>query len=202
MRARSKVIRPLLADSMLLDAGAIGLPAAFAPFMGSGQFGIYRALSSLAVPVRLVLLPIRPLIGRRDKRWHASWRALTLILLGAALMGGGALGALTILAASGALAGSTVHAAADQYSVPISINIAALFIGTYFYYVTRNYESGKSLWRLRVAQLTFSLLFQVIGFVAWGLSGAIWGSVAAAVLQSALLLAVCVVPRQPDSEAK
>ncbi len=177
-------IRSLLADSTLLDLGAIALPLGLAPLLGPSDFGLYRALSSLAVPVRLVLLPIRPLIGGRPTTWHVTARALTTIGASAVALGLTAWACLATISAGGLFIGSTLDDAATRYGLLISVYIAVTFVGTYFYMVSRAHASGRALLVLRLVQLISAVAFQLVGLALAGLTGALVGATLAAAVQA------------------
>lgn len=188
LRGRRDEIRPLLVDSTLLDLGTVALPLCLAPALGASDFGLYRALSSLAVPVRLVLLPLRPMFGARPLHRHASGRNLLAVTVAALALGGAAAGAFALIVGTGLFPGSTLSDAATHYGPLISLYIALTFVGTYFYFVSRVHADGRTLLLLRVVQLASAVVLQVAGFMIAGLDGALVGATAAAAVQTASVI--------------
>lgn len=189
LRGRRREIRPLLLDSTLLDLGTVALPLCLAPALGASDFGLYRALSSLAVPVRLVLLPLRPLFGSRPLHRHAASRNLMTVALAALALGAAALGAFAVVTGAGLFPGSTLADAAARFGPLISLYIAVTFVGTYFYFVSRVHAGGRTLLLLRVVQLVSAVVLQVTGFIVAGLDGALVGATAAAAVQMVSVVA-------------
>ncbi|MGJ9402127.1 hypothetical protein [Arthrobacter sp. KK5.5] len=52
-------------DSAITDLGGVGAQLLLAPILGISGFGIYRAMSNAAAPIRLLIAPLRPLFARR-----------------------------------------------------------------------------------------------------------------------------------------
>ncbi|MCB8045844.1 hypothetical protein JM654_21960 [Microbacterium oxydans] len=108
-RQRWTAIAPLVRDSLIMDASSIGTPYALAPILGVGPFGVYRAVSNVAAPVRLLLNPIRPRIARLR---------MSAATVGAVVAGGIVLGGL---AAGGAAAARRDVLAARHSPGPHSV---------------------------------------------------------------------------------
>ena len=172
-RNHKQYIGPLLRDSLLLDAGSIGTPLLLAPLLGLTGFGIYRAISNVAAPVRLVLNPLRPLIAARDRQVLSSVRRVLEVLFVSSLFGALAAGALVVIGKLpielGALSGVA------PFAVPTGLFVAANFLGHYFYIVCRAHASGNQLMTGRIVQTATAVLLPVAGFFLGGLPGAIWG---------------------------
>lgn len=89
VKSQRKAIRPLLRDSVVMDVSAIGTPYALMPFLGLVNFGIYRAVSSVAAPVRLIINPLRPQIANMSRKYMSS-RGMLLGMGALALLFGAA----------------------------------------------------------------------------------------------------------------
>jgi hypothetical protein len=192
--ARGRSIRALLADSLLQDVSTVALPFVLAPILGLRAFGVYRALASAALPVRLILLPIRPSIGTLPRRYFARPRALfsaTGAAIGLAAVTSGAL----FLLASGVLKpGSPLAILGSDYAVAVGIFILFNAVGTLYYFVARaHFRAGPLLW-VRIEQMIGAVAAPIVGYAALGLDGVIWGSVLAAAVHAAVLVAVTFAP--------
>ncbi len=178
VRHRRARIVPLLGESLLMDAGSIGAPLAMAPFLGTGNFGAYRSISSVAMPIQLTLDPIRPNISQMSPAVLLSRKVLVGVLSVAALM---ALGCFAILGVvlpqlhfvAGALA-TLAH-----YAVACTIYVAVGFLGHFYYIVSRGVLTHGSLVRGRAIQTVMHILFPFTGLFLNGLDGAVGGFVAA-----------------------
>lgn len=175
-----RTIMPLLSDSLLLDAGAIGTPYIVAPLLGLAGFGVYRAVSNVATPVQLILNPLRPLItGSRADR----------------LLSPRLLGPLTIILALAAIAAYAVIVALPR--LPIRLGVlsdlhvvalpAALFVlanglSFYVYLVARGHAPASRIFPSRMVQTLLAIAAPVIGAWVWGLQGAVWGFTGSAFL--------------------
>lgn len=190
-RSNGKQIKPLLADSLIMDAGAIGTPFLLAGFMGPKDFGIYRAVSNAALPVRLLVDPMRPVIGRMsavqivDRRPLILLGCTTLVLSSAcfAILEWG-LPALTF--DLGTLSSLTPHAAAT------AVFVAGSFLGTVFYISCRTNCLPREIIFGRVAQTILVISMPILGYAWFALSGAIWGFSLSSAL-SAVIWALLVV---------
>lgn len=79
---------PLLGDTFLLDAGGSLAPMLMLVWLTIGQFGVYRAVSSVGSPVNLLLDPIRPKISALSSRGLFRPGPLGLLFIAAALLAG------------------------------------------------------------------------------------------------------------------
>lgn len=192
-----RAIRMLLADSMLLDLGAIGTPYVVAPLLGLGPFGIYRAVSNVAIPVQLVLNPLRPVMT-------GSSRAR---LLSARILGG-----LTVLLVIAGVAAYLILVALP--SLPFRLGVisdlhvvalpAALFVPAnglsfFLYLVARGHAPARRIYRARIVQTVLAVGAPVVGALGWGLHGAVWGfSGSALVFALVWWVAVALPTRAPE----
>jgi hypothetical protein len=165
-------IRPLLRDSLLMDAGAIGTPYLLAPLLGVAQFGTYRAVSNVAAPVRLLLTPLRPKIAMISQA-APSWKRDLLVVIAAIGLALCAFFALLLVAIApfdlGTLSGL------GAYALPTAIFVGANFLGTFHYIVARAALGGGGLLLGRAIQTVVAIAGPLLGFVVAGLGGAIWG---------------------------
>lgn len=162
----------LLRDSLLMDLGAIGTPYALAPLMGLADFGIYRAVSNIAAPVRLVLTPLRVQIAARPVAFHRATRMIVVVVGASLLFGVAAYAALLILGALGFELGAL--AGLVPYALPAALFVGAGFAGNYFYIVARSTATGRRLMVGRIIQTVLAVGMPVAGILLFGLLGAIW----------------------------
>lgn len=166
-------IRPLIRDSLILDMGSIGTPLLLAPLLGLAGFGVYRAVSNVAAPVRLVLNPLRPVIADGGVEASAGRRRLGAVLVVSLLFGALSLAALAVIDLLSIDLGAL--SALAPYALPTGLFVAANFYGHYSYIVCRAHAAGATLLRGRVVQTVSAILFPIIGLIVAGLPGAIWG---------------------------
>jgi hypothetical protein len=178
VRHRRGRIVPLLAESLLMDAGSIGAPLAMAPFLGTGNFGAYRSISSVAMPIQLTLDPIRPNISQLPPAVLLSRKVLFGVLGVAALMAMACFAVLGLVLpqlhfVAGALA-TLAH-----YAVACTAYVAVGFLGHFYYIVSRGILAHGSLVKGRAVQTAMHILLPFSGLFLNGLDGAVWGFVAA-----------------------
>jgi hypothetical protein len=178
VRSHKQHIRPLLADSLLLDAGSIGTPFLLAPFLGATNFGIYRGISNVALPVRLILEPLRPSIGGQRPGSVFSTRNVVFVLGLSALLAVACFLSLELLVPLLDLQTSTLGALV-AFALPASVFVVANFVGHYYYIVCRARSTQRQIIAGRLAQTAGAIVIPVLGFIALELEGAVWGFVAA-----------------------
>lgn len=166
-------IRHLLKDSLLMDVGSIFTPLIIAPYLGNSGFGTYRAVSNVAAPVRLVLNPLRPLIGNHAKRHLASYRFYILAGTFVGLLFGAAAAAALLLLDHLQIQIGTMNSLVD-YKIPVSLFIFSNFLGHLFYIRARAVSSGHELFKGRIIQTIFMTIGPIAGVTLFGLPGAIW----------------------------
>jgi len=191
----SATIKPLLRDSSLMDLGAIGTPFIVAPVLGIASFGVYRAVSNVAAPVRLVLNPIRPLLASRP----ASFARSKSVVLGAAgasaSFGIASFFCLWLIGQLQLNLGVLTDVA--SYSVPTAIFVAASFLGHFFYIAARSHANSRSLMTGRIVQTALAVLLPIAGALLGGLQLAIWGYAIATAISSATWTALILrAPRE------
>lgn len=182
-RTHKNDIVPLLSDSTLMDAGAIGAPFLLVGFMGPQNFGLYRGIANAAMPVRLLLDPIRPAVGRRSREFFFRKAVLCLV------------GATTILIAAACYVALQLIVPAIPYrlgtlsemvvfAAPSALFAAASFVGTLYYIVCRTNAGRRTIMRGRIWQTALVFCMPVAGFATFGLEGAIWGFAGSAAVSS------------------
>jgi len=170
-RHRASIV-PLLRDSVLMDAGAVGTPYIMLPMLGVAQFGIYRAVSNLSAPARLLLTPLRPVLMSTPiaRQRRASWLGAvvgTSVLIGAA--------AFLLLAVADAVDLFGVVGDLAAYAVPVAIYVAFNSIGSYYMIVARGHLAPRPLFLGRAFHTTVAIALPIAGTLLGGLEGAIWG---------------------------
>lgn len=175
-------VRALLGESLLMDAASLGGPLALLPLLSISGFGMYRAASTVAAPVRLLLNPLRPLIARLSTASLLA-KKMTVVLGGlAAIFALGAFAALELTPRTGLDLGTLGEL--FPYAIPIGIYVGGNLFGHFYYLVARTFGSQRRLLRQRVVQSVLVLIGPLIGALGFGLSGAFWGLAIATVLSS------------------
>ena len=174
-------IERLLADSAVLDFGTILFPLMFGAFVGPSSFGVYRALGSAAVLVRWVLNPLRPLIGRREQAFYRGRKVLIGSVIAAAVLGGLTAAGLRFILPIALPPSSVLSLLGEQYSAAVAVYVGANFLETVFYMTNRVYLSGSLLVRTRFLLTTITVTGPVVGWIFWGVDGAVWGAAASMV---------------------
>lgn len=174
LRSHGSEIKPLLLDSTLMDAGAIGTPFLLVGFMGVDKFGLYRGVANAAMPVRLLVDPLRPALGRQPRdflfrRWPAiaTW-GVTMLIAGASYA------ALAWVVPLLPFSLGTLSELVP-YAAPAALFAAGNFLGQVFYVINRTNASRKTIMTGRIFQTVAVVGLPVIGFLLDDLTGAIWG---------------------------
>jgi hypothetical protein len=190
-------IVPLVKESLVLDASSIGTPFLVAPFLSTGEFGVYRAVSNVAAPVRLVLEPLRPLAVRVQGEPLARRVVVTVPVIGAVL-GGAAWLALAWLGRQDVDLGVASDLA--PYAWLVGAFTWGNFVSAAFYYLARVHASPTGLWRGRLIQSGTAVVMPLAGVMTAGLLGAMVGYVAATVVGS-IAWAVLWKAKRPVTQA-
>jgi len=176
IRQRWIDIKPLLMDSLLLDFSAIAVPYLLIGRLGLSDFGVYRGISSAAVPVRLVVDPLRPALGRVTPRAMLRIRSMVFWVVAGTLLGILVAGCLGFLHGVPTLRGSTISLL-SLYSVQAGLYTALSFLTMVFYIVARTQASGRALVVARILQTIAAVVLPLLGAYLYGLSAAIWAYV-------------------------
>ncbi|MFD2759292.1 hypothetical protein [Gulosibacter faecalis] len=172
-RDHGREARRLASDSILMDIGSICTPIFLAPMLGVAGFGTYRAVSNVAVPVRLILNPLRPVItNTRDARWATGNRRWWGVVgLGVVV----ALAVLLVLEAIGWLGLEIgVLNSLLPFTVPVAVTVLANFVGHYAYIRCRSRATTGELLTGRISQTLIVTLIPIAGVMLGGLAGGIW----------------------------
>ncbi len=188
-RRHGSAIRPLLFDSLLMDAGAIGTPFLLAAFMGARDFGIYRAVSNVAMPVRLLVEPLRPALGRlAPQRLFSAWASLTILGTGLALAAACYLVLVYVIPGFNLQLGTLI--ALIPHALPTSLFVAGNLYGTVYYIGCRTNSTHRQIMFGRISQTVLVFLLPVVGFAIVGLSGAVWGFALSSLMSSVVWMAI------------
>ena len=194
LRTNASYIRPLLADSLLLDGGSIGTPFLLAPFLGATRFGIYRGIANVALPVRLLLEPARPAFGRIARRRLVSPPTVVLVTLAASVLGGLCAFALLVAVPLVPTHLGTLDSLVPE-AVPASVFVTLSFIGHFYYITARTGAAPRTLLLGRIVQTATAIGLPILGLALGELNGAIWGFVAATAASSITWLVLAVAGR-------
>jgi hypothetical protein len=167
-------IKILMTDSIFVDLGSVGMPFALSPMLGIASFGVFRSVSSAAVPVRLILNPLRPLIGRRSLASLTELRILFVFFGGATIAGGLTYFGLSAIGSAGWFSKGVIFELA-AFALPVGIFVCFNMLGTFYYLVARMHVRGVLLLQYRALQLFGTIAFPFVGLFWNGLTGAIWG---------------------------
>lgn len=185
VRRHGTAIGPLLMDSLLMDAGSIGTPFLLAGFLGPARFGTYRAVANVSMPVRLLVEPMRPLLGSADPKRLFGKRLTTLIALIALILTTGCYVALAIVVPDVHLRIGTLSSLAP-YALPSSVFVAGNLLGSVYYIPCRTNATRKHIMFGRICQTLLVVITPIIGFAVWDLGGAIWGFAVSSVISAAV----------------
>lgn len=180
----------LLRDSALGDTSAIGVPYLVAAILTPSGFGIYRAVSNVSAPVRLLLAPMRPALGSIAP---ARLRGLPLLLLVG--VSSGVLGVSTWLILDGVASRGILGAVLlglSEFAVPVAVFVVANSVVHFYSMVGRLCLDSTWLLIARIGQVAFSVSGPVLGAFHSSLSGAIAG-LAICTVCGAVLWVACVL---------
>lgn len=177
----------LLKDSILMDAGANLAPLAMMPLMGTSGFGIYRAVSSVATPVQLLLDPLRPNISLLPAAVVTGRKTLSAVLALALVMSAAAYAVLAVVIEDWGLFPGVLTSLAE-YAIPCAVFVAANLVGHFYYICARARLSQKAILTGRIFQTVVSIIFPLTGLLVFQLGGAIWGFALAAAFSGTVWL--------------
>jgi lysylphosphatidylglycerol synthetase-like protein (DUF2156 family) len=176
-----------------MDVGAIGAPFLLAGFMGPKNFGLYRGVANAAMPVRLMLDPLRPTIGRKPSEFFFRKSVLWMIIGVTFIIAALCYLALEFLVPRLPMRLGTLSELV-VFSYQAAAFTAASFVGTLFYIVCRNNGSRRTIMAGRISQTLLVVAMPVFGFMSLGLTGAVWGFALSASL-SAVIWLLLAIPR-------
>jgi hypothetical protein len=180
-RRHRRHIVPLTLDSLIQDVSSIGAPYVIAPVLGLANFGIYRAISNVAAPVRLLIEPLRPSWARVDAQHLRRQLARACVFIAVPAGAAAALALEVIRFLPGELG---VLEDLRPWSVAAGAFVTFNLIAMMFYAAARLQLSGPALFRGRVAQSSVAIVLPIAGALVGGLPGAIWAYVAATAVGS------------------
>lgn len=188
-----RAIKPLLGDSLLLDAGSIGTPYVLAPILGLTNFGVYRAVANVGIPVQLALNPLRPIVSRTPASRLLSARLMIPYTVALLLAGGACYAILVALPLLPFRLGvlSELH----QVALPASLFVPANGFSFLIYLVARSHAPAARILPARIAQTVLAIAGPVTGAIGWGLHGAVWGFSGSALLFAAIWWITLLRPR-------
>ncbi|WP_247042677.1 hypothetical protein [Arthrobacter rhizosphaerae] len=201
VKVRRETIKPLLGDSLLMDAGASWAPLAIAPFMSVTSYATYRAVSSVATPVQFVLDPLRPALSVLSPRRTSSGRWIVSVLLAGTFMAAVCWSVLVLVVGPLKIGGETLVALVE-FATPTSVFVLANFIGHFYYISARSHASHRRLLQGRIFQTIVSIALPFAGLAALGLAGAIWGFAIAALCSGLLWLRLAGLVARDGSVAE
>jgi hypothetical protein len=176
-------IRPLLLDSLMMDIGAIGTPLVLAGPLGASNFGIYRAVSNVALPVRLLIDPIRPMLGRASPRVLFGRAASFAIGSATVVLSLSCYFALTSLLPFVGFQLGTLSSLVP-YAPACSAFVAGSMLGTIYYIACRTTATHREIMTGRIAQTGLVIVLPILGLLLFQLSGAIWGFALSSVISA------------------
>lgn len=182
-------IRVLLADTAITDISGAGSQFLMAPVLGLGGFGTYRAAFNLVAPVRLVIAPLRPVIGSK-KPGHFHSLKMTATVLSLMVVSGVMIWQFLELSSRLDIAMGTFGELKD-YSVLVSLLFSGS-VGLHLYSaIARVHSSPRQILISRAAQACFYGFGPLFAAVLFGLNGALIVAGASALVLSLVWYAVC-----------
>lgn len=185
LRDHRSSIRTLVADSTLMDIGGIGTPLLLAPLLGIGSFGVYRGISNVGLPVRLVLDPLRPIVGSRRATWVTRPGAIAATAIVALILGAACFFVLAVAVPAIGVDLGTLSAL-EHYALPSGVFVGVSFVSHLYYIVCRSRLDPRRLIYGRIGQTIAAIVLPLAGVLLGGLVGAIWGFVLASAVTAAI----------------
>lgn len=178
-------IRPLLADSLMLDFSAIAVPYLVLAQVGVFNFAIYRGIASAAVPVRLILDPLRPFLSRQSRQTVLKFSAgIFWVSVGSAVAAGVYFGVGWI--GEFPQFSRTVLFQLVNFRSEIAIYVLTSFLANILYFVSRTNIQSRPLVMARIVQTLLVSIFPLLGALYGGLDGAILSFVISNVLSATI----------------
>jgi hypothetical protein len=197
-RRNRTTVRSLLGESLLMDAGAAGTPLLIAPILGLHNFGIYRSVSSLSVPIQLLIDPIRPNLAQMSVKRVASPRLVGSVFAIAALLAAAGYATLAYVVPV-ALSFSPVLLALSGFALPCSLFLAFQFLTYVFHIFARMHVSHRHLLFGRAFHTVFAVLLPISGAILASVTGAIWCFVATSALTVAIWISLLIASSRRHS---
>ncbi|WP_285115795.1 hypothetical protein [Leifsonia sp. fls2-241-R2A-40a] len=171
LRTHNHEIKTLLGDSVLLDASGIGTPYALIPILGVNGFGVYRALSNVSGPVKLLLTPVRPLFAGVDAKRFARARSVALFVGLSAVIGAVCYAAIVLLKLTGLEIGTLT--ALTDYAWEAGVFVGATFLNGVYYLLARTHFTRRRLLSARAVTSLAGIVLPIAGGLLFGIKGAI-----------------------------
>ncbi|WP_144786670.1 MATE family efflux transporter [Micrococcus luteus] len=172
VKGNRRLIRPLLIDTVAMEATAIGTPFLLLPVLGLSGFGIYRSVANLSAPLRKLIAPVRPLLIAAPRR-AMSARFTAMILGCSGAVGIAAFAVLEVVAVQDWRLG--VLGELTEFTLPVTIYLFSALIVVYYSLMCRSLNRPKLLLSGRFFYTAVGVVGPLTGFIVGGISGAIWG---------------------------
>lgn len=173
IKNRRKQIGVLAPDSALQDVGSVWGPTFIAIVLDIISLGIYRAVTTVAAPIRLVLTPLRPLLAGQSLTKQYTWGSFGKVSLTAFCLGSVSIFVLLAVEVTGYRIGVLNDLA--PFALPVGLYVASNFINFFYSVQARVTLPATKLLLTRALQAVSLGLAPVLFATVLGLSGAIWG---------------------------
>ena len=180
-------IRVMLGDSVIVEGTVYGVPLIMASMMPLASFSVYRGVSSSAIPVRLILNPLRPVIARQSNRSISSPRSVALVLTVSFLLGGVVGLGVLLLGVWPPLRMSTLGAL-HQYWILVGVFVSMSFAGTFYFVSNRSRLPTRELMIIRIIQAVSDVGGPLFGYFVAFVPGAIFGYVVSTSLNTLIAM--------------
>lgn len=190
-RRYAKTVQILVGDALITDVGGTGVQFLMVPVLGLRDFGVYRALSSSAAPVRLVVAPLRPVLARLGGERLTQGRTVLLGLVGTVVLSGLVWAALSMVGSANLELGT--FAVMAQFAPAVALYFGGNFILQIYSALGRIVASGSHVLGARVCQ---TLLAGGVPLVAALILGLEWAMYSFAITTWAAAMVWFVVCRR------
>ncbi|GAB2518765.1 hypothetical protein FB385_2552 [Paramicrobacterium agarici] len=184
-------VPPLLRDSIITDLGGIATPLLLAPVLGLNGFGIYRAVSNAAAPVRLAITPLRPIISAAKLSSHVSLSRVAILLVTATTTG--AVVAVFLWAFAFIPMELGVLSSLADFSVAAGTFVVSSLLLHYYSIVARTHFSPTKLTTGRTVQLAASAVLPLLAGIYLDLNAAIWAYALATAISAAFWVVLAFI---------
>jgi hypothetical protein len=155
-----------------MAVGGMGTQYLMLPVLGVGGFGVYRALSNLAGPARLLVVPMQPVLKRVGVGALTSLRYAVGVAAAAVFLG--AATALLLLGLQQSDLAAGVLADMSQHNVIGGIFVAGVLLTSFWSVVARVRVDSRLVLRTRLVQTVVvglaPLIAALVSGLMWGLS--------------------------------